>query len=203
MSNDIKDKNIFEYLREQKQDDSWEKIREKIREDRDLCSEGNITVPWYSKEPEVATLEEWEKAVERNYIDYCFYVDRCSFSEFMDIRMDASKKEISFWKRIGELEKQWVPYFRKRIEEAAEKSGMSAEEYVLFSMPPCHKVILDPEIGPYINAPEQYVEYLGRVRSYNKIVSELTGQKEKIKKAKDVSITGPVYDNDEDPSYFL
>lgn len=202
MSNDIKDKNIFEYLREQKQDDSWEKIREKIREDRDLCSEGNITVPWYSKEPEVATFEEWEKAVERNYIDYCFYVDRCSFSEFMDIRMDASKKEISFWKRIGELEKQWVPYFRERIADAAEQSGMSAEEYVLFSMPPCYKVILEPEIKT-LTGKEDHTELLGRERSYNKVISEFTNRREQIRKAKDISITGPVYDNDEDPNYFL
>lgn len=193
----------FEYLRELKQSDYWEDILEKIREDRDVCAKRNIAVPRFSMDPKKFTLEEWEKEVEQNYIDHCFYVNECSFSEFIDFRIETFKKEISFWKRIEELEKQWVPYFRKRIEDAAEKSGVSPEEYVLFSMPPCHKVILDPEIGPYINDPEQYAEYLGRVRSYNKIVSELTGQKEKIRKAKDISITGPVYDNDEDPSYFL
>lgn len=139
-----------------------------------------------------------------DYIDHCFYVNECSFSEFIDFRIETFQKEISFWNRIEELEKQWVPYFRKKIENAAEKSGMSAEEYILFSMPPCHKVILDPEIEPYTNNPEQYAyaEYLGRFRSYNKVVSELTGQKEKIRKAKDISITGPVYDDDNNPSYF-
>lgn len=192
----------FEYLRKLKQSDYWGEILEKIREDQDVCAKHNIAVPRFSMDPKEYTLEEWEKEVEQNYIDHCFYVNECSFSEFIDFRMETFKEEISFWNRIEELEKQWVPYFREKIEDAAEKSGMSAEEYVLFSTPPCHKVILDPEIEPYTNNPEQHAEYLGRFRSYNRVVSELTGQKEKIGKAKDISITGPVYDDDDNPSYF-
>lgn len=194
--------NTFEYLRELKQSDHWKAILEKIREDQNVCAKRNIAVPRFSMDSKEFTLEEWEKEVEQNYIDHCFYVNECSFSEFIDFRIETFKKEISFWNRIEELEKQWVPYFRKKIEDAAEKSGMSAEEYILFSMPPCRKGILDPEIGPYTNNPEQHAEYLGRFRSYNRVVSELTGQKEKIGKAKDISITGPVYDDDDNPSYF-
>lgn len=192
----------FEYLRELKQSGHWEEILEKIRVDQNVCAKCDIAVPRFSMDPKEATLEEWEKEVEQNYVDHCFYVDECSFSEFIDFRIETFQKEISFWNRIEELEKQWVPYFREKIENAAEKSDMSAKEYILFSMPPCHKVILDPEIEPYINDPEQHTEYLGRFRSYNKVVSELTGQKEKIRKAKDISITGPVYDDDNNPSYF-
>lgn len=168
-------------------------IKMLIAEDLRLMREGHFSSPWWAKKPEDATEDDWERVLMTLYTEVS---DQITFESFLEKRIKEHKDGIIRKRKLYDMEQEWLPVIKQRFETASKVAVMDIESFAL--MVNCRKDIL----LPLLVEAKTHDEKLAIERAYNSTLRQLlkAGSSDATKK---VGLTGPVYDDDEKPSYFL
>lgn len=150
---------------------------------KNILKDGEVIAENYKYNTSM-TDEEFDQILHKCFRNY----GEGTFDEFVQHFIDYKKAENSFSESHDF--QSLVENYKNEIEKAAQAAGMSAQDYIFENS---RKIVKSATEGI-----SDHREYAFNSKAINTAISELMP---KVKHT--VGVTGPVYDDDSKPSYFI